>query len=195
MSALSDSRPEFSRVVDSGGVGPAPERHDVVAEAGECEALARRFGLESLDRLSATVTLTRVSGGQVRLVGRLSAGLAQNCVVSLEPVAQTVEEEFSLFYAEPAEAADAWDARDARDGKGGQIRGGEVDVGLDDEASPEPLTDGCIDIGEAVAQQLALALDPYPRAPGAELHAVDADDRTEAAPPNPFGVLEGLRKP
>lgn len=192
MSALSDSRPEFSRVVDSGGVGPAPERHDVVAEAGECEALARRFGLESLDRLSATVTLTRVSGGQVRLVGRLSAGLAQNCVVSLEPVAQTVEEEFSLFYAEPVEAADAWDARD---GKGGQIRGGEVDVGLDDEASPEPLTDGCIDIGEAVAQQLALALDPYPRAPGAELHAVDADDRTEAAPPNPFGVLEGLGKP
>lgn len=182
MPTMSDFDPEFSRIVDSGGLGPAPERHEIVAGAGERHALARRFGLESLDRLSATLTLARVSSGQIRLNGRLSAGLAQSCVVSLEPVAQKVEEEFSLYYAETGDAPD------------GQGPGGEV-VGLDDEESPEPLTDDCIDIGEAVAQQLALALDPYPRAPGAALQAVDADDRTEAARPNPFGPLVGLRKP
>lgn len=182
MPTMSDSDPEFSRIVDSGGLGPAPERHEIVAGAGERHALARRFGLESLDRLSATLTLARVSSGQIRLNGRLSAGLAQSCVVSLEPVAQTVEEEFSLYYAETGDAPD------------GQGPGGEV-VGLDDEESPEPLTDDCIDIGEAVAQQLALALDPYPRALGAAMQAVDADDRTEAARPNPFGPLVGLRKP
>jgi uncharacterized metal-binding protein YceD (DUF177 family) len=74
-----------------------------------------------------------------------------------------------------------------------------TDVELDAEAAeaPEPAPDGWIDLGELAAEQLGLALDPYPRKPDA---AVPAEWKAEAAAepiaperPNPFAVLEKLK--
>jgi hypothetical protein len=49
--------------------------------------------------------------------------------------------------------------------------------------------DGIADLGEAVAEQLALALDPYPRAPDAELPP-EANDEAAGA----FAALAALRR-
>jgi hypothetical protein len=55
-----------------------------------------------------------------------------------------------------------------------------------------------IDIGEAVAQQLSLTLDPFPRAPGAETPALAEDSSGEKgfdqAPASPFAALARLAK-
>ena len=71
----------------------------------------------------------------------------------------------------------------------------EVVIGLDQEDPAEELTDGQIDLGEVVAQQLAVALDPYPRAPGTEDRFAQSDQEESPAKSGdtPFAVLHGLR--
>ncbi|HLJ21569.1 MAG TPA: DUF177 domain-containing protein [Stellaceae bacterium] len=146
---MTGGAPEFSRRVELARLGVHEAVYPIAARADEREALARRFDLLSLDRLEAEIRLQRLAGGMVRVSGKLSADVVQACVVSLEPVASALEQAFTVLY--------------------GQSKPGKsVLVDLEtDEA--EPFDGDAIDIGEAVAQQLALALDPYPRAPGARL--------------------------
>lgn len=158
---------EFSRKLDCRSLGAGPERHDIEASADERAALAERFGLVAIDRLSARLGVSRSASGRVRLDGRFSADIVQRCVVTLEPVAATIEEEFVTVCAPVADDVEA-----------------EVDLPLDDEDWAEPLVEDEIDLGEAVAQHLSLALDPYPRAPGVEFEAP-----TEDAKHNPFKAL------
>jgi uncharacterized metal-binding protein YceD (DUF177 family) len=141
--------PEFSRRVQLARLGAHEAIYPIRAEAEEREALARRFDLLSLDRLEAEIRLQRLAGGMVRLTGRLAAAVVQACVVSLEPVASVLEQDFTVLYG-PAEPG----------------KSEMVDLETDEA---EAFDGDAIDIGEAVAQQLALALDPYPRAPGASL--------------------------
>ena len=57
---------------------------------------------------------------------------------------------------------------------------------------PEPLVDGKIDVGEVVAQFLAVAMNPYPRKDGAKVaDVVKSEDEEER--PNPFAKLAGLK--
>lgn len=171
--------PEFSRIVDCGRLSAAASTHEIEADAGEREALARRFGLDRLDGLKARVLLNRTADRRVTVSGSFLADLAQFCVVSLEPVPEYIEESFNLVFAsEPEEATGPEDFA----------------FTLDDDDWPEPLLDGTIDIGEAVAQLLALALEPYPRAPGVELESQDIGASVGEAEANPFAVLAELKK-
>ena len=139
---------EFSRPLELGGAAPIAFR--IAAGPVERAALAARFGLVGLDRLEAEGTFARHGGAAWRLDAVLRADVVQTCVVTLEPFAQALAERFAVVYA-PAE------------------RAGDAAIDLAEDA-PEPLpTDGRLDVGEAVAQQLALALDPFPRRPGAAL--------------------------
>jgi uncharacterized metal-binding protein YceD (DUF177 family) len=137
--------PEFARPVEVPRATGRLATHAIAANAGERAALARRLSLLSLDRLEAEVRLERLDGGFVRLTASLVAEVVQECVVTLEPLPARIAEDFTVLYG-AAEAA--------------------RDILIDSEAEPvEPLDGGRIDIGEAVAQQLSLALDPFPRAP------------------------------
>jgi hypothetical protein len=176
--------PELSRPFPVERLEQGEHVATIVAGPEERAALARRFDLLTLERLEATVTLRRIGPGPVvRFEGRLEAELAQPCVLSLEPVEARIAERFGLTFAPEGHErlSESWSA------------GGEVD---EDDAWPEPITDGRIDLGEAVAQQLALALDPYPRKPGITLEDVLGPAAGETArPESPFAVLSGLRAP
>ncbi len=184
MAASSETQPEFSRLVPVDRLGEAEITEEISAEPGERAALARRFGLLSLDRLSATLRLER-AGAQnlVRIAGRLAAEVTQACVVTLEPVSARLEKDFTLLYDLDAAAAQG-EAEGAR----------EVMVEPEAEEPPEPVGQHGIDLGEAVAQQLAIALDPYPRAPEA---ALPEERRAGAggarAAEGPFAALESLK--
>ena len=135
----------------------AAETLDIVADGPERAALARRFGLDSLDAVTASVTLTKFGAGRrVRLSANFSADVVQSCVVTLEPVPSRIKDSFVLLYDEDA---------------GGPAEA-EIVVLLKGRNSPEPWSGNVIDVGKAIAEHLALALDPYPRAPGAELSAL-----------------------
>lgn len=185
--------PEFSRVVDLDRVGARETAIALVADAGERAALARRFGLASLDSLTAELRVRRLLSGMFRLTGTLRGEVVQHCVVTLEPVPAHVEESFVEVYSlsMPGTVAEL-----------------EIDP-LDDEA-PEPLSEPRLDVGEVVAQYLSLGLPPYPRAPGAKLDIEAGPEAREgtrdavggepgapdAGEPRqrPFGALASLRR-
>jgi hypothetical protein len=145
--APAGSQPEFSRVVDVSRIGRLEHRLSIAATAEERAALARRFDLIELAELAADLVLKKRSDGLVEVTGHYRARLAQASVVSLEPVWSQLEEALSLFFGAAATTeADALDP-------------------LADASAPEPIRDGQIDVGEAVAQCMALAVDPYPRLP------------------------------
>ncbi len=182
MVAPSQARPEFSRLLSPERVGETELTQEISAGPDERAALAERFGLLSLERLDATIELRRANGGDlIRLSGRLFAEVRQACVVTLEPVTSHLEEDFTLLYT--------LCPGPPRPG------GAEVVVEVEEEEPPEPIGPGGIDLGEAVAQQLALALDPYPRAPGARLpEAAGPDAAAEPGAESPFAVLERLKR-
>jgi uncharacterized metal-binding protein YceD (DUF177 family) len=166
---------EFPRPVDLTRLGDAAMRMTIEANAAERAALAKRFGIPAIDSLRADIELRRIRGGTaVKLSGSLSADVTQACVVTLEPVKQHVEEPFEILYAD--EVTDEQSAIGA----------------VSDIAWPEPLPQGALDVGEAVAEQLSLGLDPYPRAPGVELERHWTGEGESA---KPFAALDKLRKP
>jgi uncharacterized metal-binding protein YceD (DUF177 family) len=169
---------EFSRPVAADAIGPQPQVRRISAAPEERRQLAERFGLLGLDNLSADLELSRHAGDIVRLSGRLEADVVQSCVVTLVPVPAHIETDFEVSYSQTA--ADAI----------------EIDLDPLAEEGPEPLIGGEIDLGEAVAQQLAVALDPYPRAPGAAWPQADSGDGDVGAGSvrRPFAALEALKK-
>jgi uncharacterized metal-binding protein YceD (DUF177 family) len=160
--------PEFSRILPLGRIPPAGREEVLRATPEECAALARRFGIEAVTSLEARLLLRPEPGGGVLVTGTLAAAVVQACVVSLEPVAQAVREDVLLRLLAPGEEAS------------------------DDPEAPDeiPVEGDGVDLGEAMAEQLALALDPYPRAPGAIL---PAEDEAGAAARGPFAALAALR--
>lgn len=178
MTGQEDVRTEFSRPVEVEDLGEDEEVFEIDADAGERAALARRFDLLDLARLGASVRVRRAPGEAVRMRAEFWADVTQSCVVSLDPVSSHLEETFTVIYAPEAPPAP----------------GAEVLLPAEDEEMPEPLVGGVVDIGEAVAQQLGLALDPYPRRPGARFQSHFGPDEPETEAEGPFAALAALRK-
>jgi uncharacterized metal-binding protein YceD (DUF177 family) len=167
--------PEFSRPVEAARLKRDEQRFEIAANPAERQALAKRFDLLALGSLTAEVRLGQIPGGLIRLSAELAADITQECVVTLAPVQSRVQESFSVLYGDGGEA---------------------LEVNLDGAAETiEPLENGIIDIGEAVAQQLSLALDPFPHAPGA-IPPIPAGTAKPAGdrPPSPFQALAGWKK-
>jgi uncharacterized metal-binding protein YceD (DUF177 family) len=151
------------------------QRLDLVASEEECAAIAQRLGLVSLDRLEAHVALTR-DGQSVRAEGRLGASLQQRCAITDEPVASHADEPFAFTFI-PAPAATAHDE--------------EIELGSDELDTI--FYDGAeMDLGTAIADTLALSIDPFPRGADAEAALKEAGVMTEAEA-SPFAALARLR--
>ena len=152
------------------------DRLDIIADDGERATVADRLGLLSLDRLEAHAVLSR-DGQTVRAAGRLKASLQQACVATGDPVPAHVDEPFELlFVPEP---------------KGGRT---EEEIELGHAELDTIFHDGsAIDLGGAVTDTLALALDPYPRSAGADAALKEAGVLTEEEA-SPFAALAALKE-
>jgi len=167
--------PELSRPVRIDSLGEGGRTVAVEADAGERAALAARFGLLSLDALSAEANLRR-EGEIVLATGRVRASVVQACAASGAPVPATIDEPFSLRFVPEGEAGDA------------EIELSPEDWDMIDYAG------GAVDLGEAVAETLALSLDPFPRAPDADavLRAAGVLSEDEVVT-GPFAALRALK--
>ena len=155
--------PELSRVVS---VDRLPPHVTVEADAAECAALAGRLNIPAVRSLFCRFTLRR-QGAVVLADGVLAADVTQSCVVTLDPVEQHVDDRFTVRFVP--------DGSEPKD---------------DDPEAPDeiPYQGSSIDFGEAATEQLALALDPYPRRDDAELDPAAHDSEA-----SPFGSLSALR--
>ena len=140
----------------------------VEATRDECAALARRMNLPAVLSLTCRFRLEQDLPETLVARGHLVAHVVQTCVVSLDDFTTVVEERFGLRI----------------------VRAGTESDNPDPEALDEiPFADGIVDLGEATAEQLALALDPYPRTPGAVLPDVDPEVQTHG-----FAALAALQR-
>ena len=167
--------PEFSRTVRIGTLSARPRRMTIEADEAERAALARRFGLVAIDALAAEAELVR-KGATVEASGRVRAAVTQSCVATGKSIEVAVDEAFRINFVPPPEA----DRADE-----------EVELSAAD-CDTSFYAGGSVDIGEAAAETLSLALDPWPRAPDAE-EALKAAGVKSEAEAGPFAGLAALR--
>jgi uncharacterized metal-binding protein YceD (DUF177 family) len=144
--------PELHRPLTVARVGSAGLDFVVEASGNECAALATRMKLPAVLSLTCRYHLERDLGETLMVRGHLAARILQTCVISSEDFTTTVEERFAVRC----------------------VAAGTESDNPDPDAPDEIIhVDGTVDLGEAAAEQLALALDPYPHAPDAALPEVD----------------------
>jgi len=166
------SRPELSRLVDLRQILARPVA--IEATADERAALAQRFAIVRIDRLQAEVTL-EVEGEAVNARGRLHAAIVQSCAVSGDDLAVAIDEPFAVRFVPET-----------------PIAGGEIEL-EESQLDEIPYSGHAFDLGEAVAQSLALAIDPYAVGPEAERVRKKTGLLDEAAA-GPFAALAALKK-
>jgi uncharacterized metal-binding protein YceD (DUF177 family) len=166
------NRPEFSRPVDRRSLSAQPV--EFVADEAERKALAGRFGLVAIERLEASVSLA-AEGEEVVANGALSADIIQSCAVTGEDLPVTISEPLTLRFVPDAGVE-------------------EVEIELEQSDLDEiPYSGTTFDLGEAIAQSLALAIDPY--ATGANADAVRKEaGLSDVAASGPVAALAALKK-
>lgn len=167
--------PPWSHVLRLSQVQRAPQTIDLAADEAARTRIARWLDLPSIGRLEGRVELKPWLDG-AELKGRWRAELEQTCGVTAEPLAASPSGSFVLRVL-PADSPHAPTA--------------ESDVAVDPEADdpPDVLEGEDIDVAAYLVEQLALELDPFPRAPGAEFTPPE-----EVAEPSPFAKLAALKR-
>lgn len=184
-SIVNKDKSEIERYIDLDRMGRSGAALDIVASETECAALAKRFGFLGLSGFAARATVDVQVGGQVVVEGRLRGKIIQACVLSLEPVTQILDDAFRIVFKK--DLAEEFDPE-----SGEALLNAQADA-------PEPLVGNMLDVGEIVAEQLALMADPYPRRAGVKLEDVLPKSRgnpRRGAPGqqrHPFAALAALR--
>jgi uncharacterized metal-binding protein YceD (DUF177 family) len=165
---------------------PAGKPRELTIAPGEADLarIAEAYGLLGVRDLVARITLHPFRREGVRVSGRLTAVATQACVVTLAPVDQTIDESFEVRFDPSARRMDESE---------------EIEVDALGEDPPEPLEGGRIDLGAVICEQFALALDPFPKAPDAEVPEAyrppeEGEEDPDDKPPSPFAKLAQLRK-
>jgi uncharacterized metal-binding protein YceD (DUF177 family) len=169
--------PEFSRPHRLDRIGAGESQASVEATAEERAALARRFRLLAVDALTAEFTLRQDAVG-VAARGTLHGAVVQACVATGEPVPARIDESFVLRFLPE-----------------GSPEGEELELSPE-ECDTMFFEGSAIDLGEAAAETLALALDPFPRAPNADdiLREAGVLREEEVQPFSAFAVLKDKLK-
>lgn len=168
------TRNEFSHVIKLSEIGSHSRNIQLFANEEARSGLMARFDLAALESLKAEISLAHDAEGVIA-TGRFTADLAQFCIASHDPVPAKMDEAVHIrFISEP-------------------VVNGEVELELAPEDCDTMFHDGqTIDLGEAVAQSLGLALNPYPRSKEAEkmLKAAGVKSEEDVVP---TGALAGLK--
>jgi uncharacterized metal-binding protein YceD (DUF177 family) len=146
---------------------------ELTADEAQRANLAQRFGLVAINALSASVTLL-LEGEVVKAKGTLQANVVQSCAISGEDLPVAIREEIAFDFVPENEIT------------------GEEEIELEEEELDQiPYSGTAFDLGEAVAQSLALAIDPYATGPDAE-RMREEHDLEEKGPQGP--LQEALAK-
>ncbi|MEM9999661.1 MAG: DUF177 domain-containing protein [Pseudomonadota bacterium] len=170
-------------------VATLPQKGRTVVVQPDVDALAKlaeELGVVAVANLRAEVQINKWQRDGIRLGGPLKASVTQTCVVTLEPFQVVIETEIeALFVPETSRIA-----KRHQQGESNEIL---IDPQSDD--APETFVPPDLDVGGAVQEFLALAIDPYPKSPAADEMSTDTKpvaDETEGKA-NPFSVLAHLK--
>lgn len=145
------------------------------ADAEQRAALAQIGGLRNVQRASAVFDLFHGRSGAVEVTGHVTARVGQECVVTLEPIENDIDEAIDVVFAEPDTGAGA--ARAPDDGE-------------EEPDPPELVDNGVIDLGKLAADMFFLGIYPYPRKADA---VFEAESETDDPEDHPFAALKALK--
>jgi hypothetical protein len=151
---------------------------DVSPTADERAAIAAQLAISSVDALDVRLHAVRFRGG-IRVTGRLTGKVTQPSVVTLEPLSQDVSEPIDRIFLPGGEKQYAG------------LANAEVFVDLEGDDVPDHFEGNEADLSDLIVETLALAVDLYPREPGASLD--EAALGPDLDKPSPFDVLKTLK--
>lgn len=148
------------------------------ASEKELKALAEAHDLISVQSFAADLLVKKWRKDGVKITGRVAADITQSCVVTLEPLDARVESEIdAVFVQEGSKLA-----------RPPLSPNGEIVIDYEGADIPETFSGDAIDAGALAEEFFGLAIDPYPRKPGAALETA-LEDAPEVAKPSPFAKL------
>ncbi|GAB5349801.1 YceD family protein [Alteriqipengyuania sp. 357] len=169
--------PEFRRPISLRQIPGQPV--ELTATEAERTALAKRFGISAVDRLVARISLDR-QGERISAEGTLEADIVQPCAVSGEDFPVSIEEDVALRFVPEGSIHPSLQ------------EGDDIEIELEEGDLDEIEYSGdSFDLGEAVAQTLALAIDPYAEGPNADAAREKAGIKTDDAPSGPLAEALG----
>jgi hypothetical protein len=152
---------------------------EIEAGRSEREAMAEIAGLRDVRSVRAFFDVMPKNDGRVHVTGRVHALIGQTCVVTLDPIENEIDEEIDLEFAPPGDVPTLGDLVEEAEQRGEEV-----------PDAPEPIVAGVIDLGRVATDALFLAIDPYPRKPGAvfepQITSGEAED-------HPFAALKALQ--
>jgi uncharacterized metal-binding protein YceD (DUF177 family) len=155
---------EFSRPLQVDRVPKLGSHERLTADSKECDALAARVGIPKIHSCGGFLKVSPWRGGGLKITGNLEAEVDQISVVSLETFTEKVNFQVERFFLPQRESQST----------------GEEDVDV--------IENGSVDLGEILAETLALELDPYPRKPGEVFN--DVIESVEPEKVSPFTKLK-----
>jgi uncharacterized metal-binding protein YceD (DUF177 family) len=173
---MEDDAP-YTKFYDLGALGRAGAELSLVANPEELLRIARWADIAAVKSFTAEVKLKRHAPSSFSLDADFTAQIVQDCVVTLAPVESRIERHVhrQLHLSAPHRH------------RGEAI---ELTEGAGDDDVPEEIESPHYDVAAPLLEELALAIDPYPRAPGVEFAApAEPEVRRE----NPFAVLKSLK--
>ena len=141
----------------------------LLTHADDLQALAERFGWVAINKLAVELTVRKVARNCWDVSGRINAEIIQSCIVTVAPLAESIDFQIDERYVRFDDKMD------------------EVEVRLD---GAEPLKNGAIDIGELAVQSLGLAATDWPRVENAPDSYSVGDQRSD----HPFAGLSALKR-
>lgn len=166
-----DLTPEYSVEIDLPSLGRAGKLFKLAANEGECRKIAARLGVIAIEKLEGEMRLTATKT-DIAASGVVEASLIRECVASLEPMTESIDENFQIsFTRQPPPEIDAGD------------------VESEDWRLPEYHEGDSFDVGELLVQQLSLAMAPFPRKSGAPSLT---EQYGRSGPVSPFSDLQAI---
>ena len=165
--------PEFSHIVRLSEIGSAARTGKLTASEEERQKLAQRFDLPRINSLEASYTL-EADGERIGFTGLLESDVLQCCAITGEDFEVQLRENFDISFIPKREIDEE-----------------EIEL-TEEDCDIVEFENAQLDLGEAIAQSLYLALDPFPRGPDADAVARKKGLQSEEEA-GPFGALAALK--
>jgi uncharacterized metal-binding protein YceD (DUF177 family) len=173
------SRDPWRAFVNAAQIPEGGLHREIEADVAVREAMADLAGVREISSARAAFDLTPNRRGRVHVAGTVRARVGQTCVVTLDPIDSEIDETVDLMFAPSEHIPQLADLAHEALASEAEIPDG-----------PEPMVDGVIDLGRLATDVLLLAIDPYPRKPGAVFEPEVATADTED---HPFAALKALQ--
>jgi hypothetical protein len=174
---MSDAGFPISHLYELGRLPQAGDEVVIAPSADDLARIAHWAGVERVGALKAKIGLRKISPTRYAFDAELEADIVQSCVVTLDPIHSHIARAFTRdLFLSPA----------ARHMPKEVV----VDVAPLDEDGREEIGSLRYDLAVPVLEELALAIDPYPRAPGV---AFEPPQDGADSPEHPFAALKGLK--